>query len=125
MANPFLPLNEYVPDGEPHVFGERVYLYGSHDREGGKRFCERDYVVYSAPVTDLENWIYHGVSYKKSQDKRSIDGKPPDGSAVRRKFYLCRPFLRRIARTSYGLSQVIRSAPISMHIFTSSSLSAQ
>ena len=30
--NPFLPLNEYIPDGEPHVFGDRVYHYGSHDR---------------------------------------------------------------------------------------------
>lgn len=73
MANPFLTLNEYVPDGEPHVFGDRVYLYGSHDREGGKRFCERDYVVYSAPVTDMENWICHGISYYKKQDPRSIE----------------------------------------------------
>ena len=30
--NPILPLTEYVPDGEPHVFGSRVYLYGSHDK---------------------------------------------------------------------------------------------
>ena len=29
--NPLFPLNEYVPDGEPHMFGNRVYLYGSHD----------------------------------------------------------------------------------------------
>ena len=28
--NPYLPLWEYVPDGEPRVFGDRVYLYGSH-----------------------------------------------------------------------------------------------
>ena len=31
----FLPLNEYIPDGEPHVWGDRVYHYGSHDKEGG------------------------------------------------------------------------------------------
>ena len=34
-ANPYMPLWEHVPDGEPRVFeykGEkRVYLYGSHD----------------------------------------------------------------------------------------------
>ena len=24
MANPFLPLWEYIPDGEPRVFGDRV-----------------------------------------------------------------------------------------------------
>lgn len=35
-VNPFLPLNIYIPDGEPHVFGERVYLYGSHDYRGNK-----------------------------------------------------------------------------------------
>jgi hypothetical protein len=78
MPNPFLPLTEYVPDGEPHVFGDRVYLYGSHDSEGGKRFCERDYVVYSAKVDDLENWTCHGVSYKKSQDPRSCFEKLVD-----------------------------------------------
>lgn len=78
MANPFLPLNEYIPDGEAHVFGDRVYLYGSHDSEGGTRFCERDYVVYSASVDDLEHWTYHGISYKKSQDKRSVGDKLVD-----------------------------------------------
>ena len=24
--NPYLPSWEYVPDGEPHVFGKRVYI---------------------------------------------------------------------------------------------------
>lgn len=78
MPNPFLPLNEYVPDGEPHVFGERVYLYGSHDQEGGDRFCMRDYTVWSADVHDLENWICHGTSYRKEQDPRSRGDKLVD-----------------------------------------------
>lgn len=30
VYNPFLPLDEYIPDGEPHVLGDRVYLFGSH-----------------------------------------------------------------------------------------------
>ena len=68
VYNPFLPLNEYIPDGEPHVFGDRVYHYGSHDMEGGYTFCMQDYVVYSAPVDDLSDWRYEGVSYKASQD---------------------------------------------------------
>ena len=51
--NPFLPLNEYIPDGEPHVFGDRVYLYGSHDQARSDRFCVQDYTVWSAPVDDL------------------------------------------------------------------------
>ncbi|WP_394912719.1 hypothetical protein [uncultured Robinsoniella sp.] len=33
--NPYLPLWEYIPDGEPHVFAERVYIYGSHVMCGG------------------------------------------------------------------------------------------
>lgn len=48
IYNPYLPLTEYVPDGEPHVFGERVYIYGSHDKAGGTAYCEGDCVTYSA-----------------------------------------------------------------------------
>lgn len=66
--DPFLPLNEYIPDGEPHVFGDRVYHYGSHDREGGWTFCMDDYVVYSAPIDDLADWRCEGVSYRAEQD---------------------------------------------------------
>ena len=29
--NPVLPPDVYVPDGEPHVFGDRLYVYGSMD----------------------------------------------------------------------------------------------
>ena len=32
VFNPYLPRWEYIPDGEPHAFGDRVYVYGSHDR---------------------------------------------------------------------------------------------
>ncbi|MBR0162463.1 MAG: family 43 glycosylhydrolase [Oscillospiraceae bacterium] len=74
VFNPYLPLWEYVPDGEPHVFGERVYLYGSHDAFGGKKFCPNDYVCWSAPVTDLTDWRYEGVIYRKTQDPRMADG---------------------------------------------------
>ena len=70
-ANPYMPLWEHVPDGEPRVFehnGEkRVYVYGSHDTER-KEYCGRNYVVWSAPVTDLTNWTYHGVSYETHYD---------------------------------------------------------
>ena len=41
-VNPYLPSYEYVPDGEPHVFNGRVYVYGSHDRFGGNDFCLND-----------------------------------------------------------------------------------
>ncbi|MCR4674180.1 MAG: family 43 glycosylhydrolase [Lachnospiraceae bacterium] len=73
--NPFLPSWEYIPDGEPRVFDNRVYLYGSHDRFNGKDFCLNDYVCWSAPVDDLSDWRYEGVIYKKEQDPRNKDGK--------------------------------------------------
>ena len=68
--NPFLPNYEYIPDAEPYVFGDRVYIYGSHDRFGGDAFCMNDYVCWSAPVTDLADWRYEGVIYRKTQDPR-------------------------------------------------------
>lgn len=68
IYNPYLPLYEHIPDGEPHVFGDRVYIYGSHDKEGGEAFCMLDYVTYSAPVDDLTDWRYEGVIYRASQD---------------------------------------------------------
>lgn len=66
--NPYLPLNVCIPDGEPHVFGDRVYVYGSHDREGGDAFCVLDYEVFSAPVCDLADWRSEGISYRADQD---------------------------------------------------------
>ena len=67
--NPFLPATEYVPDGEPHVFGDRVYLYGSHDlAEAAPVMCSGDYVCYSAPLADLSRWRYDGVIYRRDQD---------------------------------------------------------
>lgn len=71
--NPYLPLYEYIPDGEPHVFGDRVYIYGSHDKFDGEVFCQNDYVSYSAPTDNLQEWKYEGVIYKKSKDPRNKD----------------------------------------------------
>lgn len=76
--NPLFPLNEYIPDGEAHVFGDRVYLYGSHDAENSDRFCVQDYSVWSAPVSDLSSWSCKEKVYLKSQDPRSRDGRLAD-----------------------------------------------
>ena len=73
--NPYLPSFEYVPDGEPYVFGDRLYVYGSHDHFGGEDFCLGDYVCWSAPVTDLGDWKYEGVIYRRNQDPQNSDGK--------------------------------------------------
>ncbi len=72
-VNPYLPNWEYVPDGEPYVFGDRVYVYGSHDRFGGDVYCPGDYVSWSAPVDDLGNWRCEGVIYRKDQDPGNGD----------------------------------------------------
>ncbi len=73
--NPFLPGWEYIPDGEPHVFGERVYLYGSHDRFDGDDYCQNNYVCWSAPVDDLSDWTFHGQIYDITTDPLNSEGK--------------------------------------------------
>lgn len=73
IVNPFLPLDVYIADGEPHVFGDRVYLFGSHDKEGGDTYCMLDYEFWSAPVDDLSNWSCKGVSYSAKQDPQYGD----------------------------------------------------
>ena len=88
--NPYLPGYEYIPDGEPYVFGDRVYVYGSHDRFGAPMFCMNDYVCWSAPVDDLSGWRYEGVIFRKNQDPKNRLGirllfapditRGPDGS---------------------------------------------
>ncbi|MCC8129485.1 MAG: family 43 glycosylhydrolase [Clostridiales bacterium] len=71
VFNPYLPSWEYIPDGEPHVFGDRVYVYGSHDSFNAPIFCVNDYVCWSAPVDDLSDWRYEGVIFKKNQDPKN------------------------------------------------------
>ncbi len=67
VGNPFMPLWEHIPDGEPYVFEDpdqpgkyRVYVYGSHD-DLITEYCGRDQVVWSASVDSLNNWRYDGV----------------------------------------------------------------
>ena len=73
--NPYLPGWEYIPDGEPHVFDGRVYVYGSHDRFRGHAYCLNDYVCWSAPVSDLTAWRYEGVIYRRVDDPDNPDGE--------------------------------------------------
>ena len=67
QGNPYMPLWEHIPDGEPYVFEDpdnpgkyRVYVYGSHDNLK-TMYCGRDQVVWSASVDSLNNWRYDGV----------------------------------------------------------------
>lgn len=75
VFNPYLPSWEYIPDGEPHVFGDRVYVYGSHDWFDGYVFCSGDYVCWSCPVTDPGAWRYEGVIYPRLSDPINKSGR--------------------------------------------------
>lgn len=75
VGNPYLPMNEYVPDGEPHVFGDRLYIFGSHDAFNGSTYCVGDYVGWSAPLADLGQWQSVGIIYRRQQDPLNTDGQ--------------------------------------------------
>lgn len=84
VGNPFLPLWEHIPDGEPYVFEDpdnpgkyRVYIYGSHDTRITD-YCGRELVVWSASVDNLNEWRYDGeilrVSHNAEGEPVSADG---------------------------------------------------
>ncbi len=100
--NPYLPSWEYVPDGEPHVFDDRVYIYGSHDFYNGYVFCMGDYVCWSAPVDDLADWRYEGVIYEKTADPLNKDGH----------MCLYAPDVTRGADGKYYLYYVLDKVPV-------------
>ena len=68
MPNPYLPLWEYIPDGEPRVFGDRVYVYGSHDQAASDAFCDHKLLCWSASVDDLNHWTCHGHIFHTADD---------------------------------------------------------
>lgn len=64
--NPYLPLWEHLPDGEPRVFEDpdqpgkyRAYIIGSHDVTYSA-YCGPDIRMWSAPVEDLTQWRDEG-----------------------------------------------------------------
>ena len=80
-GNPYMPLWEHIPDGEPYVFEDpdqpgkkRVYVYGSHDNLITE-YCGCDQVVWSASVDSLNNWRYDGVILVVDKNR---DGEPFD-----------------------------------------------
>jgi hypothetical protein len=69
MPNPYLPTWEYIPDGEPRVFRDRIFIYGSHDRPNETRFCDYKIKGWSAPVDDPGNWTCHGHIFHTAPDR--------------------------------------------------------
>lgn len=88
IFNPFLPEDAYIPDGEPHVFGDRLYLFGSHDMEDGESFCMLDYEGWSAPLHDLGAWESHGSDYSRQACAEPITMKA-DGSIEQAEMTSC------------------------------------
>jgi hypothetical protein len=85
VGNPYMPLWEHIPDGEPYVFEDpdqpgkyRVYVYGSHD-DLVTAYCGRDQVVWSASVDDLTQWRYDGVILVVDKNR---DGEPFDSAGT-------------------------------------------
>ncbi|MBO7068867.1 MAG: hypothetical protein J6W52_09370 [Bacteroidaceae bacterium] len=74
--NPYLPLWEHLPDGEPRVFEDpdhpgklRAYIIGSHDTHYSE-YCGNDIRMWSAPVEDLTQWRDEGPIFSYF-----VDGK--------------------------------------------------
>ncbi|MDP4181643.1 MAG: endo-1,4-beta-xylanase, partial [Bacillota bacterium] len=82
VGNPYLPGWEYIPDGEPRVFGDRLYIYGSHDNANSTQFCDTKLRVWSAPLDDLTNWRDEGDSFHSKADDEGRDDLPYTDNAL-------------------------------------------
>lgn len=81
-GNPYLPLWEHIPDGEPYVFEDpdqpgkyRVYIYGSHDSMITE-YCGRELVVWSAAVDSLTQWRYDGEIFSVNKNAQGYPFRP-------------------------------------------------
>ena len=82
--NPYLPLWEHLPDGEPRVFEDpdnpgklRAYIIGSHDTHYSE-YCGNDVRMWSAPVEDLTQWRDEGPIFSYYVDGRWDTMYAPD-----------------------------------------------
>ena len=85
MANPYLPRWEYIPDGEPRVFGDRIYVYGSHDRKDSIDFCDYKLKVWSAPAMvdgDDGDWRFPGDVLQKGTPRLILHTAPLDAGLL-------------------------------------------
>lgn len=85
VGNPYLPLWEHIPDGEPYVFEDpdqpgkqRVYIYGSHDTRISD-YCGLEQVVWSASADSLNNWRYDGEILRIDKNAK---GEPFDSAGT-------------------------------------------
>lgn len=90
-GNPYLPLWEHLPDGEPRVFEDpdnpgkfRAYIIGSHDVRFGS-YCGADIRMWSAPVEDLSCWRDEGPIFTYRVEGKWDVMYAPDLVEVKRK----------------------------------------
>ncbi len=90
-GNPYLPLWEHVPDGEPRVFEDpdrpgkfRVYIIGSHDVRFNS-YCGPDIRAWSAPVEDLTSWTDEGPIFTYPIENQWDVMYAPDLVEIRKK----------------------------------------
>lgn len=90
-GNPYLPLWEHLPDGEPRVFEDpdnpgkyRIYIIGSHD-VSFTQYCGADIRQWSAPVEDLSDWRDEGAIFTYRIDGQSDIMFAPDLVEIRKK----------------------------------------
>lgn len=91
IGNPYLPLWEHLPDGEPRVFEDpdnpgkfRAYIIGSHDLRLDS-YCGPDIRMWSAPVDDLSAWRDEGAIFTYQVDGQWDVMYAPDLVEVKRK----------------------------------------
>ncbi|MDR0700299.1 MAG: hypothetical protein LBG28_13960 [Tannerella sp.] len=90
-GNPYLPLWEHLPDGEPRVFEDpdnpgkyRAYIIGSHDVRFNS-YCGPDIRMWSASVEDLTNWRDEGAIFTYQIEGQWDVMYAPDLIEVKRK----------------------------------------
>lgn len=90
-GNPYLPLWEHLPDGEPRVFEDpdnagkyRAYIIGSHDLRFNS-YCGPDIRMWSAPVENLSEWRDEGPIFTYPIDGQWDVMYAPDLVEVKRK----------------------------------------
>lgn len=91
LGNPYLPLWEHLPDGEPRVFEDpdnagkyRAYIIGSHD-VAYTAYCGADIRIWSAPVEDLSSWRDEGPVFTYEVDGKWDVMYAPDLVEVKKK----------------------------------------
>jgi len=90
-GNPYLPLWEHLPDGEPRVFEDpenpgkyRAYIIGSHDVRTNS-YCGPDNRMWSAPVENLSEWRDEGPIFTYPIENQWDVMYAPDLVEVKRK----------------------------------------